>query len=134
MSILDDARKLRPIVEQAMQSVEKVEAIALYPHWTVGVAYLIDFKVQYGDRLYKVIQAHTSQADWTPDITASLYAEINETADGTLENPIPYNNNMALEQGKYYIQHDVIYLCTRDTINPVYNDLKDLVNLYVEII
>lgn len=103
MSILDDARKLRPIIEQAMQSVEKVEAVSLYPHWAVGVAYSVDFKVQYGERLYKVIQVHTSQTDWTPDITASLYVEINEIASGTLENPIPYNNNMALEQGKYYI-------------------------------
>ena len=38
---------------------------------------------------------------------------------------------MALESGKYYIQDYVIYCCTRDTINPVYNALADLVGLYV---
>lgn len=133
MSIIDDARKLRPIIEQAMQSVDEVEAVALYPKWAVGVAYSVGFKLQYGDRLYKVRQAHTSQAGYTPDIATSLFAEINETADGTLDNPIPYNGNMALESGKYYTQNGVVYRCTRDTVNPVYNALAELVGLYVEV-
>lgn len=60
-----------------------------------------------------------------------LYAVINETNAGTQEDPIPYNGNMALENGKYYIQDGVIYLCNRDTEIPVYQDLKDLVDLYV---
>lgn len=55
------------------------------------------------------------------------------TENGTYENPIAYNNSMALENGKYYIQDDVIYLCTRDTGIAVYNDLKDLVNIYVQV-
>ena len=131
MSIIDDARKLRPIIEQAMQSVEKPKAVKLYPEWKRGVAYSADFKVQYGDRLYKVRQAHTSQADWTPDITASLFTEINETASGTVDDPIPYNNNMKLEKGKYYSQYGVTYLCTADI--DATHDLKDLVGLYVEV-
>jgi hypothetical protein len=51
---------------------------------------------------------------------------------GSLENPIPYEGNMALEEGKYYQQSGVVYLCTRDTGVPVYNALKDLVGIYVE--
>ena len=39
---------------------------------------------------------------------------------------------MALEAGKYYSQSGAVYLCTRDTVNPVYSDLADLVGLYVE--
>jgi hypothetical protein len=39
---------------------------------------------------------------------------------------------MALKNGKYYIQDGVIYLCNRDTGNPVYNALAELVGLYVE--
>jgi hypothetical protein len=54
--------------------------------------------------------------------------------DGTRDNPIPYSGNMALEQGKYYSQDVVVYRFTRDTVNPVYNALKDLVGLYVEIV
>lgn len=105
-----------------------------YPNWESGVSYEKDFKVQYNGRLYKVLQVHTSQSNWTPDTTASLYTEINETHSGTIEEPIPYNGNMALEKGKYYSQNNAIYICVRDTINPVYNDLKDLINLYVETI
>lgn len=52
---------------------------------------------------------------------------------GTLYDPIPYSGNMALENGKYYMQNDVIYLCIRDTGNPVYHALSALVGLYVEI-
>lgn len=135
MSILDDARKLRPIIEQAMQSVNDstaVQAVELYPQWVVGVAYTADFKVQYNGRLYKVLQAHTSQADWTPDKVPSLYTEINETDKGTLENPIPYNGNMELEQGKYYSQYGVVYICTRD-ITATHN-LSALVGHYVEVV
>lgn len=57
---------------------------------------------------------------------------IDETYAGTAEDPIPYSGNMALENGKYYSQDGVIYLCNRDTEIPVYQDLKDLVGIYVE--
>lgn len=52
---------------------------------------------------------------------------------GTKHYPIPYDGNMALESGKYYIQDDVVYLCNRDTGQPVYNALSELVGLYVEV-
>lgn len=135
MSILDDARKLRPIIEQAMQSVNDntaVQAVELYPKWAVGVAYSVGLKVQYNGRLYKVLQAHTGQAVWTPDKVPSLFTEINETDKGTLENPIPYNNNMELKKGKYYSQYDVVYLCTCDIAAT--HDLSALVGLYVEVV
>lgn len=74
------------------------------------------------------IQAHH------PPITGteSLYAKVDEVHTGDVYDPIPYNGNMALENGKYYTQADVVYVCIRDTVNPVYNDLKDLVGLYLE--
>lgn len=50
-----------------------------------GVAYAVGKKVLYKGVLYKVIQAHTSQADWTPDAAPSLFAKvINETVDGSI--------------------------------------------------
>lgn len=50
-----------------------------------GVAYKVGKKVIYKGVLYKVIQAHTSQADWTPDAAPSLFAKvINETVDGSI--------------------------------------------------
>lgn len=104
-----------------------------YPSWESGKAYSVGYKVQYGGKLYKVTTAHTSQADWTPDTAATLFTRIDETHDGSEFDPIPYEGNMALENGKYYMQNGVVYLCNRDTVNPVYNALADLVGVYVEV-
>ena len=108
--------------------------VAYYPEWTAGTAYAAGDRLVYNGDLYKVLQAHTSQGTWPPGAgTESLYTRIDEQHDGTKHDPIPYSGNMALEAGKYYIQDYVIYLCTRDTINPVYNPLAELVGIYVEI-
>lgn len=107
--------------------------VDFYPEWAAGQAYAAGFKVQHGGKLWRCLQAHTSQEGWEPSTaTASLWEQICETHDGTLDDPIPYDGNMALEAGKYYIQDYVIYLCNRDTGNPVYNPLAELVGLYVE--
>lgn len=66
--------------------------------------------------------------------TESLYTRIDEHHDGTKYDPIPYSGNMALQNGKYYMQGGVLYKCTRDTGNPVYNALADLVGIYVELV
>ena len=97
-------------------------------------------RVQYDGKLWAARQDHTITEVYAPSIdTAALWVEVTEdyvdgVEQGTLENPIDYDGNMALEEGKYYRQAEVVYLCTRDTINPVYNDLKDLVGLYVEVV
>lgn len=85
--------------------------------------------------LYKTIQPElTIQAHYPPgEGTESLYTRIDETHDGTQYDPIPYNGNMALENGKYYSQDGVTYLCTRDTGIAVYNTLAELVGIYVEL-
>lgn len=63
---------------------------------------------------------------------AALYVRVYEAHAGTLADPIPYDGNMALTAGLYYTQDGVTYLCTRDTGIAVYNDLSDLVGIYVE--
>lgn len=103
-----------------------------YPEWAVDTEYTIGYKVQRSGKLWRVLQAHTSQAGWEPENAASLWTEICESHAGTLEDPIPYSGNMALESGKYYSQDNKVYRCTRDTGNPVYNALSELVGLYVE--
>lgn len=98
-------------------------------------------KFTYEGKLYAVLQDHTILPHYYPSVnTAALYVEV--TPDyteegeeyGTLENPIPYEGNMILENGKYYTQNGVVYICTRDSINPLYHALADLVGLYVEIV
>lgn len=111
-----------------------VRMTSFYPEWAKDTAYTVGYKVQYLGKLYKVIQAHTSQETWTPDITASLYERIDEVHDGTKYDPIPYEGNMTLYNGKYYIEDNVTYLCNRDTGNPVYNKLSELVGIYVEVV
>lgn len=103
-----------------------------YPEWASDTDYTAGYKVQRSGRLWRCLQAHTSQAGWEPENAASLWTEICESHAGTLEDPIPYNGNMALESGKYYSQNSKIYRCTRDTVNPVYNALSELVGVYVE--
>lgn len=105
--------------------------VAYYPEWTDGTAYASGDRVVYNGDLYKVLQAHTSQETWLPGAgTESLYTRIDEQHDGTKYDPIPYSGNMALEAGKYYTQSGKTYLCNRDTGNPVYHALAELVGLY----
>lgn len=103
-----------------------------YPAWAADTAYTVGYKVRRGGKLWRVVQAHTAQVGWEPENAASLWEQINETHAGTLDDPIPYSGNMALTAGLYYMQDWVIYKCTRDTGNPVYHALNDLVGLYVE--
>jgi len=136
MSVVDRARALRRIIENLAQDnlddTEALESKELFPHWDGNFhEYEMGERFQYGDKLYKVRQPHTSQEQYTPDITHALYEEVAEEGQGTKNNPIPYNNNMALEEGKYYIQYDVEYYCFRSTGTAVYNNLADLVNIYV---
>lgn len=116
----------------AVDDATALRMVAYYPEWTAGTAYAIGDRLVYNGDLYKVLQAHTSQETWLPGTgTESLYTRIDEQHDGTKYDPIPYSGNMALEAGKYYSQSGKTYLCNRDTGNPVYNALADLVGLYV---
>ena len=140
---LTESEVTRLLIKQQINTLEVDDQTALrmtefYPEWKDLIGQTVDkagFRFTYGGKLYKTIPAnHTFQAGWVPGVgTESLYTRIDETHDGTLEDPIPYDGNMALEAGKYYIQDYVIYLCNRDTVNPVYNPLAELVGLYVEL-
>ena len=127
--------KMRKIIEEAVQFLADetaIQAATLHPTWEVGTAYDVGYKVQRNGKLYRCIQAHTAIVTWEPENTASLWEVINETHTGTLNDPIPYDGNMALVSGLHYVQNDVVYLCIRDTVNPVYGTLESLVGLYVE--
>lgn len=111
---------------------------AFYPTFDeiIGQTVKQGFKFTHGEKLYKTLQAQlTIAAHYPPGIgMESLYTEICETHDGSKYDPIPYSGNMELESGKYYTQDGVKYRCIRDTGNPVYNNLADLVGLYVEVV
>lgn len=131
----------RMLITQQINSLAVDDNTALrmaefYPEWKDLIGTTVDkagFKFTHKGKLYKTIpEQHSFQADWVPDVgTESIYTRIDESHAGTLADPIPYSGNMALEAGKYYSQSGAVYLCTRDTVNPVYSALADLVGLYV---
>lgn len=135
---LTESEVSRMLIAQQINSLTvddqtAVRMTAFYPEWASRQAYTAGYKVQYGGKLWRCIQAHTSQDSWVPSTdTASLWERIDETHTGDQYDPIPYEGNMALAAGLYYTQSGVTYLCTRDTINPVYNALGELVGLYAE--
>ena len=136
MSPLSQTTISKMLIEQQINTLAVDDNTALrmksfYPEWASGVSYAVGYKVQYNGKLWRVVQAHTSLIGWEPENAASLWEQINEIHDGTPYDPIPYDGNMALVSGLHYIQNGVIYLCIRDTVNPVYHALADLVGLYV---
>ena len=90
-------------------------AVELYPSWAAGLTVAVGDRLQHGGKLYKVIQAHTTQADWSPDVAASLFEVIDVEHSGTAEDPIPWAVNMECFSGKYYTWEGVLYLCIRDS-------------------
>lgn len=133
----EKALQLRALIEQAAVSLSDEDAlggIELFPAWVMDTLYTKGERLRYGGKLYRVEQTHTSQADWLPDQTPALYSEVHKPGQGdTPDNPIPYDGNMELFEGKYYSQDGVTYICTRSTGIPVYNPLAQLVGLYVEV-
>ena len=70
------AHELRRLIEKASVSLEDKDAldgIELYAQWESGLAYAVGDRIRYEDALYRCAQAHTSQDDWTPDVTPALW-------------------------------------------------------------
>ena len=83
--------------------------------WSVGEAVEAGDRRSYAGVLYKAVQGHTSQADWTPDQTPALWVVVDMEHAGTLEDPIPASRGMEYTYGKYYgdSEDGKIYLCQR---------------------
>lgn len=138
-TLVDMARKLRPLIEKAAQHLDDSDAVnapQLYREWKPGVEYKAGHKLLRHGRVCVVNenQGHVSQVGWEPENANSVFRFIDETHAGTADDPIPYDGNMELFNGKYYSQDGAIYLCNRDSGTPLYHALKDLVGIYVEVI
>lgn len=75
----EQAEQLRKLLEKQTEAMTD-EQILDYPDyvekWKSGTSYTTGKRLEYGGTIYKVLQDHTSQSDWTPDTTASLYAKV----------------------------------------------------------
>lgn len=77
------ARVIRDMIEKASASLsdsDALEAVELFPAWvageTTGINYAIGDRVRYGGKLYKCVQAHTSQIGWEPPNVPALWTEV----------------------------------------------------------
>ena len=100
-------------VRPTLSDAKALQYTEMYPLWSEGIAVNVDERYQYNGKLYKAVQAHTTQSDWTPDITPSLWVVIDVEHTGTLEDPIPAVASMQYIKGKYYIEDGTIYLMNR---------------------
>lgn len=106
-------------IKQARQITDDQEALAvkcLYKNWSkqLGRELTVGEYVQHGDKLYRVLTTHVAQANWEPGVgTESLFVIVDKTHAGTIDDSIPWNANMECEEGKYYSEDGVIYLCVR---------------------
>lgn len=80
MTLIEYARKLRPLIEKAALSLDdadSLEAKDLFPIWSgASVEYKVNARVRYNSVLYKCLQQHISQEGWTPIAAASLWAKV----------------------------------------------------------
>lgn len=118
MTYTERARELRPYIEKASAALsnnDALKAIELFPVWKVDIHVSVDERYSYLTKLYKCVQAHTTQSDWTPDVTSALWVVVDAEHGGTIDDPIPASRGMEYEYGKYYLdgEDNHIYLCER---------------------
>lgn len=108
------AEKYRRKIEQAAVSLPDDDAIAvpeMFPHWTAGISATAEDRMYYNEKLYRVVQSHTTQDGWEPDITPALFTEISKPGE------IPVWKQPTGAQDAYMIGDKVHYPTASD---PVY--------------
>ena len=136
---LAQIRRALQILGENFTDEQALEVSSIYPTWEelCGKKFCADtagYRFRHGDDLYKTKSAkYTFESHWIPGVgTESLFERIDVTHKGTADDPIPYDGNMELFNGKYYLQNNVLYVCIRDSGAAMYHALADLVGLYVE--
>lgn len=118
MTLLELAKQLRPIIEQAVSTalddVTALRSIPLFPKWAPDISVKKNDRYQYNGVLYKVSQDHTTQDGWPPDKTPALWVAVSaDPEQGTADNPITAVRGMEYTYGLYYKDGDKVYLCKR---------------------
>ena len=135
----DVVEKIKALMQEQVNEQSDEEAlnnIELFPSWKskMGESVSVGERLYHDGKLWKVVQAHTVQETWKPDVAVSLFTQVQANSEqGTIDNPIEYSLNMELVQGKYYVQDGVLYLCIRALAQSVW-DLSALVGNFVEVV
>lgn len=144
MTYTERALQLRPVIEQASQSLDDstaLTAMELFPKWKdlvqAAAKAAKGFRFQHDGKLWRIEQPeYTFVKHYVPGTvgTESLFSKVDETHAGSYDDPIPYEKNMEIYQDYYYIQYGVLYLCIRSSGQPLQHDLSVLVGNYVEVV
>ena len=115
MTHADRARELRPLIEKAAESLTDtgaLDGIELFPLWEAEPPsdYAFGVRVRYESKLYKCVQSHTSQSNWTPDVTPALWTEVAPPGE------IPVWRQPVGAQDSYMIGDKVWYPDRGDTV------------------
>ena len=109
------AKVLRRLIESASNALDDKSALTgveLFPKWAIGNSYAVGDRVQYIGALYKCIQAHTAQTDWTPDATPALWVTV--SVDEWPEWEQPTGAHDAYNKGDKVSYNGKHYICTID--------------------
>ena len=109
----EKAYTFRAMIEKAVVSLpdeDAIEAVELFPLWNIGIDYEIDQRIRYSDKLYRVVQAHTSQEGWEPPSTPALFSEVAKPGE------IPVWKQPTGAQDAYMIGDKVYYPTKNDSI------------------
>ncbi len=116
--ILEQAQEIRTSIDSVTGTMADVDAAKnpmLFLPWETGTKYAVGDRRRYDSKVYKCLQAHTSQADWAPPVVPALWVVINTSSSGTIDEPIPASRGMEYEYSKYYLdpEDSKTYLCKR---------------------
>lgn len=118
------------INDTPMTAAQSLKNKRYYPQRKDIIGKQVDtgFRFNEGETMYEVLQPHTLSEEWVPGKgTESLYKVVQEEHAGTKSDPIPWQLNMELYNGKYYTDKNVLYLCIRDSGMGLSFALADLV-------
>lgn len=130
---------IKMAVKQARKITDDQEALELkmlYKQWEkqIGRELTVGEYVQHGDRLYRVLTTHIAQENWEPGVgTESMFVVIDKVHAGTIDDSIPWNTNMECEEGKYYSEDGVIYLCIRTSGIALQCKIVDVLGNYFQL-
>lgn len=109
---VEEATELRQELNEIVSTMtdeEAVERAILFSNWVSGKAYSVGDRVRYGGRIFKVLQAHTSQDDWTPSRAPSLFAEVLTNEDGEPQEWVQPSSTNPYLTGDKVIYNGLVY-------------------------
>lgn len=113
--------------------------IELYPTWKIGKELIVNERIKFEGKLYKVLTTHTAQETWKPNVSFTLFEPIDVVNEGDLAHPIISAIGMVYFKDKYYLDETdgKVYLCIRDDSNgngtALYHMPGTLVGVYFEL-